>query len=63
MGRSSFTTAKTTATRSKFDEIWWNKPHADLIVDDATHKHTDWPSTVEAIKQRITKGPRGPENP
>jgi len=47
----------------QFDEIWWNKPHADLIVDDAAHKHTDWETTVEAIKQRITKGPRGPENP
>ena len=47
----------------QFDEIWWNKPHADLIVDDAAHKHTDWSSTVEAIKQRIQKGPRGPENP
>lgn len=47
----------------EFDEIWWNKPHADLIVDDAAHKHTDWSSTVEAIKNRITKGPRGPENP
>ena len=47
----------------QFDEIWWNKPHADLIVDDGAHKHTDWSSTVEAIKQRIQKGPRGPENP
>ena len=47
----------------EFDEIWWNKPHADLIIDDAAHRHTDWPSTVEAIKNRIIKGPRGPENP
>lgn len=46
-----------------YDELWWSKPHADLIVDDASHKHTDWASTVEAIKDRITKGPRGPENP
>lgn len=46
-----------------YDELWWSKPHADLIVDDASHKHTDWPSTVEAIKERIIKGPRGPENP
>lgn len=46
-----------------YDEIWWSKPHADLIVDDAVHKHTDWATTVEAIKQRITKGPRTVENP
>lgn len=41
-----------------YDEIWWNKPYADLTIDDATHKHTDWTSTVEAIKQRIQQGPR-----
>lgn len=46
-----------------YDELWWSKPHADLIVDDAAHHHTDWSSTVDAIKQRILKGPRGPENP
>jgi len=46
-----------------YDELWWNKPHADLIIDDAAHHHTDWNSTVDAIKQRILKGPRGPENP
>jgi capsule biosynthesis phosphatase len=46
-----------------YDEIWWSKPHADLIIDDAVHKHTDWASSIDAIKQRIIKGPRGPENP
>lgn len=45
------------------DEIWWSKPHADLMIDDAVHQHTDWTSMVEAIKNRILKGPRGPENP
>lgn len=46
-----------------YDEIWWSKPHADLFIDDAAHHHTDWSSTVEAINERIKKGPRGPENP
>ncbi len=46
-----------------FDELRMDKPHADLIIDDAAHQHTDWPSTIEAINTRIQKGPRGPENP
>jgi capsule biosynthesis phosphatase len=46
-----------------YDELWWNKPHADLIVDDAAHRHTDWETTRVAINERIQKGPRGPENP
>ena len=46
-----------------YDELWWSKPHADLIVDDAVHRHTDWTTTLEAIKHRIHKGPRTPENP
>jgi capsule biosynthesis phosphatase len=46
-----------------YDEIWWSKPHADLFIDDAVHKHTDWASSIEAINERIRKGPRGPENP
>lgn len=46
-----------------YDELWWSKPHADLIIDDAAHQHTDWKTTMDAIKQRILKGPRGPENP
>ncbi len=46
-----------------YDELWMNKPHADLIVDDAAHKHTDWASTKQAILDRIHKGNRTPENP
>jgi len=46
-----------------YDEIWWSKPHADLIVDDAVHKHTDWATSILAIKDRINKGPRTVENP
>lgn len=46
-----------------FDEIYMNKPHVDLFIDDAAHHHTDWPSSIQAINERIKKGPRGPENP
>lgn len=46
-----------------YDELWWNKPHADLFIDDAVHKHTDWPSSISAIKERIRKGPRTVDNP
>lgn len=37
-----------------YDELWWSKPHADLIVDDIAHHHTDWTSTIHAIKQKIS---------
>lgn len=46
-----------------YDEIWWSKPHADLFIDDAVHKHVDWATSKEAILSRIQKGPRGPYNP
>lgn len=46
-----------------YDELWWNKPFADLSIDDGVHKHTDWSTTTDAIKERLLKGPRGPENP
>ena len=46
-----------------YDELWWSKPHADLFIDDAVHKHTDWASSIVAIKERIRKGPRTVDNP
>lgn len=46
-----------------YDEIWWSKPHADLFIDDAVHRHTDWETSRAAIIDRLNKGPRGPENP
>ena len=46
-----------------YDELWWSKPHADLIIDDAVHRHTDWETSILAIKDRIHKGPRTVENP
>ena len=46
-----------------YDELYFGKPHYDLVIDDAAHKHTDWDTTAKAILDRIQKGPRGPENP
>lgn len=46
-----------------YDSLYWNKPHADIFIDDAVHRHTDWVTSEQAIQDRITKGPRGPENP
>jgi len=46
-----------------YDEIWCSKPHADLFIDDAVHCHTDWESSIQAIKDRLAKGERTPENP
>lgn len=46
-----------------YDELYFGKPHYDMTIDDAAHKHTDWESTMIAIQHRIEKGPRGPENP
>lgn len=40
------------------DELWWSKPYADLTIDDAVHKHTDWKTTADAIAKRISDGPR-----
>ena len=46
-----------------YDEIWWSKPHADLFIDDAVHRHTDWKTSLDAIKDRLAKGERTAENP
>jgi capsule biosynthesis phosphatase len=46
-----------------YDEIWWSKPHADLFIDDAVHRHTDWKTSIQAIKDRLIKGDRTAENP
>lgn len=46
-----------------YDEIWWSKPHADLFIDDAVHRHVDWGTSLEAIKNRIKLGNRTAENP
>ena len=46
-----------------YDEIWRSKPHADLFIDDAVHRHTDWKTSLDAIKDRLAKGERTAENP
>lgn len=46
-----------------YDEIHFGKPHYDIMIDDASHKHVEWNTTQRAIYERIIKGPRGPENP
>lgn len=45
-----------------YDELHWSKPYVDLMIDDATHQHTDWETTSKAIQDRIQKGPRGQES-
>ena len=39
-----------------YDEIWWSKPYAHLIVDDIAHQHTDWASTRTALQTKIAQG-------
>lgn len=46
-----------------YDELHFGKPHYDLVIDDAAHHHTGWITTMDAISERIAKGPRTAENP
>jgi capsule biosynthesis phosphatase len=38
-----------------YDELWWSKPYADLMVDDTAHQHTDWASTIQAIQNKLSQ--------
>ena len=43
-----------------YDEVYFGKPHADIFIDDAGHKHIDWVSTSAVIDELAAKGGRFP---
>ncbi len=40
-----------------YDELWWNKPHADVFVDDKAIKHRvgGWEDTSKAVRDMMKR--------